>query len=189
MEVFIMMQRKQQAIVVPLIVGLLLLFFCTKKQTPVPKPDKKDQTIYTQMQETYAPMIKLTETINHPQSKKELKEHIMIYNDMYNKKRNKNLFGNPYQDLPFIQYKNLLDKRVKQLQRYLRKLRKKRNEQNKRHEGEIEGLILQLEHLNQTIITAEEYRQEKLTLAGQKGSPWGIVKFGLGSLVRKFIPV
>jgi len=66
---------------------------------------------------------------------------------------------------------------------------KKRDEQNKKDEGQIEELIVQLEHLNQTIITAEEYRQEKLTLAGQKASPWGIAKFGFGSLVRKFILV
>ncbi len=188
MEVFIMIQRKKQATVLSLIVGLVLLSICSKKQ-PAKQISGKKQTICTQIENTYAPMIKVTETINHPQSKQELKKHIMIHNDMHNKKRNKSLFGAQYQDLPFVQYKTLLDKRVRQLHRSLRKLRKKRNEQNKRGEGEIEGLITQLEDLNRVVITSEEYRQEKLALAGQKGSPWGIVKFGLGSLVRKLIPV
>ena len=187
-----MIQGKQLSLLLLLIMGgLVLLSAHIRKKTPDCKPIKKDQTIYTQIQEQYDPMIKLIDTIDHPISKQEFKKQIMLYNDAYNKKKNKTLFGALYQDLPFMQCKNLLDKHMKKLQRYLRKLRKKRNNKEyNRREYEIQTLIVQLEQLNRTIIISEEYRQEKLKRAGQKISgPWGILTLGFGSLIRKFIPI
>jgi len=171
--------------------GLALLSTCIRKQIPDCKPIKKSQTICTQIQQKYDPMIKLIDTIEHPISKQEFKKHIMLYNDAYNKKKNNSLFGAPYQDLPFMQCKNLIDKYMKKLQRYLRKLRKKTDAKEcNRHEREVQTLIVQLEQLNRAIITSEEYRQEKLRRADQKNSgPWNILTFSFGSLMRKFIPI
>jgi len=83
-----MIQGKQPSLLLLLMGGLGLLSAHIKKQTPDCKPLKKDQTIYTQIQEQYGPMIKLIDTIDHPISKQEFKKHIMLYNDAYNKKKN-----------------------------------------------------------------------------------------------------
>lgn len=186
-----MIQRKQLSLFLLLMGGLALLFTSIKKQTPDCKPFKKNPTIYTQIQEKYGPMIKLIDTIDHPITKREFKKYIMLYNDAYNKKKNNSLFGTPYQDLPFIQCKNLLDKHMKKLQRHQRKLRTKRKDKEyNRHEHEIQTLISQLDQLNRAIITSEEYRQEKLKRTDQTNSgPWNILKFSLGSLMYKFMPV
>ena len=185
-----MIQKKQLPLLL-LMEGLAFLLAHIKKETPDYKPLQKNQTIYTQIQEKYSPMIKLVDTIDHPISKQKFKKHIMLYNDAYNKKKNKNLFGAPYQHLPFMQCKNLLDKQIKTLQRYLRKLRKKTDDQEyNKNEPEIQTLIVQLEQLNRAIITSEEYRQEKLKRADQKSSgSWNILKFAFGSLMGRFIPV
>jgi len=184
-----MTKRKEHAVCIPFIVGLVLLSACNKKQIPVQRIDKeeKKQALYTNLEETYAPMIKLAQAINYPSNKQEFNNQIMLHNDLHNKKKSKNLFGAPYQDLPFVQYKNLLDKRIKQLQRYIRKLRKKKNNQDKNYENKITKLISQLEDLNRVTITSEEYRQEKLKLADKKSGSWGILSF-VGSLVSKVIP-
>jgi len=187
-----MIQEKQLSLLLLLTMGgLALLSAHIRKQTPDCKSFKKDQTIYTQVQKKYSPMIKLIDTIDHPITRQEFKKHIMLYNDAYNKKKNNSLFGAPYQDLPFMQCKNLLDKYTKKLQRYLRKLHKKKNNKKyNRYEHEIQILITQLEQLSRAIITSEEYRQEKLKRIDQKNSaPWNILKLGFGSLVHKFIPV
>ncbi len=171
--------------------GLALLSAYIKKETSDCQRLKKNQLIYTQIREKYGPMIKLIDTIDHPISKQEFKKHIMLYNDAYNKKKNKSLFGAPYQHLPFTQCKNLLDKQMKKLQRYLRKLRKKtNNKEYNKCEREVQTLTIQLEQLDRAIITSEEYRQEKLKQADQSNNgPWNILKLGLGSLIGRFIPV
>jgi len=185
-----MIQEKQLSLLLLLMGGLALLSVHVRKQIPDCQPFKKDQTICSQMQKKYSPMIKLIDTIDHPISKKEFKKQIMLYNDAYNKKKNKSLFGANHQDLPFMQCKNLLDKCIKKLQRYLCKLQKKKNKKEyNRFEPEVQTLIVQLEQLNRAIITSEEYRQEKLQHADQKNNgPWSILTFGFGALIRKFIP-
>ncbi len=116
---------------------------------------KKNQTIYKHIQKTHSPIIKLADTINRPRSKQKLKEHIMIHNeDAYSLVSN-----DSYQDLAFMQYKILIDRHIKQLQRYLDKLRKKTGEKYYTREHEVQTLIGQLKQLKQAIIISEEYRQ------------------------------
>lgn len=105
-----MIQKKQLSLLFLLTGGLILLPSCTKKQTPF----RRNEVIYTHIQKTHDPVIKLIDTINHPISKQEFKKHILIYND------SDSLFSDPCQYLPFIKYKNLIDKQIKQLQGYLR---------------------------------------------------------------------
>lgn len=177
-------QKNKKILLLPLaIIGFVVLVACNKQYKPV-----KQQIQVKNNQGIYAPMIRLAQTIDYPQSKRALKKQIMIHNDQHNKKREKSLFGAQYQDLPFIQYKSLLDREVKQLERKLRKLRKKKT-QNYRQENEIRALIAQLTNLNHIIITSDEYYQEKLKLAEQKSGLSGIFNFGLGSLARKVIPI
>jgi hypothetical protein len=183
------MVKKTRVLLLPTIIGLVMLSGCNKQPLPSNSktPVSKKQGIYAQIENNYASMTKLAETIDCSSSKQELKKQIMIHNDQHNKKRSKSMFGAQYQDLPFVQYKNILDKQIKQLERSLKKLLKKRTHE-KEQENEIRTLITQLENLNQVIVTSDEYRQEKLKLA-EKSSSWGIFNFGLGSLVRKIIPV
>ncbi len=159
-EVYKMTQRKQPLLLL-FIGGLLFLTGCIKKQATESKSLKRNQTIYKHIQETHSPIIKLADTINLPRNQQKLKEHIMIHNeDAYSLVSN-----DPYQDLAFIQYKILIDRHIKQLQRYLDKLRKKSDEKYYAREHEVQTLIAQLEQLKQAIIISEEYRQEKLKLA------------------------
>jgi len=195
--VIIQTQNKLLLSILILMIALIGLPSCQKKDAAsaafkkpvrIYKPMVKKQTAYETASRAYAPVLPLLDTIELPSSKQQLKEHIMLHNDRYNKKHTCNLFNAQYHNLPFVQYKWLLDRRIKQLKRYVGKLAKQAADQYNRLEQNIQNLIAQLEHLNEIIVTAEEYRQEKLTQTEHGGfGPFSIVKFGLGTIVRKLI--
>lgn len=160
----------------------------TKKQTRIYLPLKKKQAAFEAVTRMYAPVLPLIATIDFPTTKLRLKEHIMLQNDVYNKRKSNALLDASYYDLPFVQYKWLLDKHIRQLQRYAGKLTQKADNQGTVLEGDIQGLIAQLEQLNEIIVKSEEYRQEKLALASQgRMNTFGILKFGFGTVLRKLI--
>lgn len=159
-----------------------------KKQKRIYNPRKKRQATYEQAFRNYAPVLPLIQTIELPTSKQKLQEHIMLHNDQYNKQKNNVLLSAPYHDVPFIQYKWILEKRIRVLKHYSKKLTAKTDSYNTTLEQNIQNLIAQLEQLNEIIVTSQEYRQEKLALAAQgRNTSFGILKFGFTTVLRKLI--
>lgn len=159
-----------------------------KNKKRIYNPLKKRQAVYEQVSRIYAPILPFIQTIDLLSKKQQLKEYIMLQNDAYNKSKKGKFFRASYHDLPFVQYKYLLDKRINQLKRYTKKLTTKINDCDTILERNIQNLVAQLEQLNEIIVKFEEYRQEKLVLAEQgRNSSFGILKFGFTTLIRKLI--
>ena len=179
--------KKSQAFLWLVSISSLLFFSaCQKNHKRIYNPLKKKQTAYKDAINEYSVILPLLKTIDNPATKQLFKEHIMLRNDAYNKQ--KNSFFNSCKDLPYAQYKQKLDRRIGQIKRYAHKLSRKANNAYNTLEKDLQTLIAQLEHLNEVIVTAEEYRQEKLKLSERGGfGPFGILKFGLGTIIRKLI--
>jgi len=181
------MFNNNRAIAITLSILILLgLSSCQQKSSRIYNPIIKKQTTYQRTKEEYAPMLSLLNIMDLPESKQKLKNHILLHNDSYNKSKKSLLFSPANQNLPFVQYKNLLDRRIAQLKEYTFTLRKKSNSTYDSLEKEIHQLIAQLEHLNEVIVTTNEYHQEKIRIKeNNEAMPLKIFSFGLSTVVKK----
>ena len=168
------------------ILMLLGLSSCQQKGSRIYNPLIKKQTVYNRTKKEYAPMLSLLDIVDLPETKQKLKNHILLHNDSYNKKKKNVLFSPKHHNFPFVQYKNLLDDRIAQLKEYTVSLRKKSNSTRDSLEKDIHHLIAQLEALNDVIVVMEEYHQEKISLKENNDSiPMKIFSFGLSTVVKK----
>jgi len=153
----------------------------TKKR--MQSPSKKLQELYDRVDQELMPaLVMASQNKWRRYYDDSLRQHILITNDRYNTEVKKRLLkNNPYEDLPFLQYKKNLEKITKQLDHYGQKVPNKA-------EYFHATVMAQLADLKKAIISTPEYHQEMLKIAQvNEALPIKLLKSGLFSTLFKLV--
>jgi hypothetical protein len=170
------------------IVALLSLSACKKRTKRAHNPFEKKQYTYEETVNQYATILPCINSISFPYTKQILKNHIMLCNDTFNKSKDSITLAIPHQNLPYVQYKYLLDKRIDQLKRYILYLEHTKAPTRIALREKIRLLIEQLEQLNEIIVITDEYRQEKIKLVkSETMTILTFLQFSVSTIIKKLI--